>query len=76
MEVELDSNLKWLVLGEVIIIAFVFLIRFIFNKMQEHRETKNIDKVLKYIEKKSQEDKTVDDKFKECLEIIKQNNKK
>lgn len=75
MEVELDSNLKWLVLGEVIIIAFVFLIRFIFNKMQEHKETKNIDKVLKYIDKKSKENKDVDDKFRECIEIIKQNNK-
>ena len=71
----MDSNLKWLVLGEVIIIAFVFLIRFIFNKMQEHRETKNIDKVLKYIDKKSKENKDVDDKFRECIEIIKQKNK-
>ena len=70
MEVELDSNLKWLVLGEVIIIAFVFLIRFIFNKMQEHRETKNIDKVLKYIDKKSKENKDVDDKFKPITEEI------
>lgn len=74
MEIELDSNLKWLVLAEVIIIAFVFLIRFIFNKIQEHKEAKNIDKVLKYIDKKASESKTVEDKFKECLEIIKQNN--
>lgn len=70
----MDSNLKWLVLAEVIIIAFVFIIRFIFKKIQEHKEAKNIDKVLKYIDKKAKENRAVEDKFRECLEIIKQNN--
>ena len=65
----MDSNLKWLVLGELIVISLVFVIRYIFKKMEE----KKVNGILKYIEKKSR-DKEINDKFKECIEIIKQNN--
>ena len=37
-------------------------------------EEKKVNNILEYIEKKSK-DKEVNDKFKECLDIIKQNNK-
>lgn len=67
----MDSNLKWLVLGgELIIISIIFVGRYIFKKMEE----KKVNNILEYIEKKSK-DKEVNDKFKECLDIIKQNNK-
>lgn len=66
----MDSNLKWLVLGELIIILIIFVGRYIFKKMEE----KKVNNILEYIEKKSK-DKEVNDKFKECLDIIKQNNK-
>ena len=36
-------------------------------------EEKKVNGILKYIEKKSK-DKEINDKFKECIEIIKQNN--
>lgn len=66
----MDSNLKWLVLGELIIISIIFVGRYIFKKMEE----KKVNNILEYIEKKSK-DKEVDKKFKECINIIKQNNK-
>ena len=65
----MDSNLKWLVLGEILVIGIVVIVRYIFKKLEE----KKVDGILKYIEKKSKE-KKVDDKFKECIDIIKQNN--
>lgn len=66
----MDSNLKWLVIGEIIIIGIIFIARYIFKKMEE----KKVNNILEYIEKKSK-DKEVDKKFKECLDIIRQNNK-
>lgn len=66
----MDSNLKWLVVGEIVIIGIIFIARYIFKKMEE----KKVNNILEYIEKKSK-DKEVGKKFKECLDIIKQNNK-
>ena len=66
----MESSLKWLVLGEVIIIAIIFAIIYIFKKMEE----KKVNNILDYIEKKSK-NKEIDDKFKECMKIIKENNK-
>lgn len=66
----MDINLKWLVLGELIIISIIFVGRYIFKKMEE----KKVNNILEYIEKKSK-NKEVDKKFKECIDIIKQNNK-
>lgn len=66
----MESSLKWFVLGEVIIIAIIFAIRYIFKKMEE----KKVNNILDYIEKKSK-DKEIDNKFKECMKIIEENNK-
>lgn len=66
----MESSLKWLVLGEVIIIAIIFAIKYIFKKMEE----KKVNNILDYIEKKSK-DKKIDNKFKECMKIIEENNK-
>lgn len=66
----MESSLKWLVLGEVIIIAIIFAIIYIFKKMEE----KKVNNILDYIEKKSK-NKEIDDKFKECMKIIEENNK-
>ena len=67
--------MKWLVLGEVIVVIFLLILKFIYDKIKEHKDTKNIDKVLEYIDKKSKENEDVTDKFKECLDIIKKNSK-
>ena len=66
----MESSLKWLVLGEVIIIAIIFAIIYIFKKMEE----KKVNNILDYIEIKSK-NKEIDDKFKECMKIIEENNK-
>lgn len=66
----MESSLKWLVLGELVVIGLVFAIRYIFKKMEE----KKVNNILDYIEKKSK-DKEVNKKFKECIKIIEENNK-
>lgn len=66
----MESSLKWLVLGELVVIGLVFAIRYIFKKMEE----KKVNNILDYIEKKSK-DKEIDKKFKECMKIIEENNK-
>ena len=62
----------WLILIELVIIGLVFIIRYILKKIEERK----VNKILKFIDKKSKENKETEDKFKECLEIIKQNNSK
>lgn len=62
----------WLILIELAIIGLVFIIRYILKKIEERK----VNKILKFIDKKSKENKETEDKFKECLEIIKQNNSK
>lgn len=62
----------WLILIELVIIGLVFIIRYILKKIEERK----VNKILKFIDKKSKESKETEDKFKECLEIIKQNNSK
>lgn len=66
----MESSLKWLVLGELVVIGLVFAIRYIFKKMEE----KKVNNILDYIEKKSK-DKEINKKFKECIKIIEENNK-
>lgn len=67
----MDNPYIWLVLGELIIIAFIVIIKVIFNKL----ENKKLDKIINFLDKKTKENKnnTVDDKFKECIKIIEQN---
>ena len=33
----MDSNLKWLVVGEIVIIGIIFIARYIFKKMEEKK---------------------------------------
>lgn len=66
----MDVGFIWLVVGELIVITIVIIARLIFKKMEE----KKVNKVLNFIERKSK-DKDINDKFKECLEIIRENNK-
>lgn len=75
MEVKLDNGMKWLVLFEVIFIAILLIIRFIYDKHQKNKDNENVDKVLKYINTRAQEDKDIKRKFKECIDNIKQSNK-
>ena len=67
----MDNPYIWLVLGELIIIAFIVIIKVIFNKL----ENKKLDKIINFLDRKTKENKnnTVDDKFKECIKIIEQN---
>ena len=62
----------WLIIGEVIVIIFICLIRYIFYL----KENKKIDKIIKTFKKeiKNNQNKNSEDKFQECLKIIKENN--
>lgn len=65
----MDNNLKWLVIGELIIIAIIFIVWLVYKKL----ENKKVNKILEFIEKKSN-NKDISDKFQECIDIIKKNN--
>ena len=75
MEVKLGDGMKWLVLFEVIFITVLLIIRFIYDRHQRNKDNENVDKVLKYINTRAQEDKEIKNKFKECIDNIKQSNK-
>ena len=62
----------WLIVGEVIVIIFICLIRYIFYL----KENKKIDKIINTFKKeiKNNQNKNSEDKFQECLKIIKENN--
>ena len=62
----------WLIIGEVIVIIFICLIRYIFYL----KKNKKIDKIINTFKKeiKNNQNKNSEDKFQECLKIIKENN--
>ena len=67
----MNSPYIWLIIGELIIIAFIITIKIIFNKL----EGKKLDKIINFLDKKTKEnqDNNMNDKFKECIKIIGQN---
>lgn len=67
----MNSPYIWLIIGELIIIAFIIAIKIIFNKL----EGKKLDKIINFLDKKTKEnqDNNMNDKFKECIKIIEQN---
>lgn len=65
----MDNGFIWLIVGEIIVITLIVIVRIIFKIM----EKKKVDNILKFIDKKSK-DKNIDNKFKECIDIIKSNN--
>ena len=71
MRKKLDNPYIGLIIGELIIIAFIVIIKIIFNKL----ENKKLDKIINFLDRKIKENKnnTMDDKFKECLKIIESN---
>ena len=74
IEVEEDIVIDMIVevIAEVVIILLAVGIRLLFNYL----ENKKIKSILDFIDKKSKENQVNNiDRFKECLEIIKQNNK-
>lgn len=71
----MNEGMKWLVLFEVIFITVLLIIRFIYDRHQRNKDNENVDKVLKYINTRAQEDKEIKNKFKECIDNIKQSNK-
>lgn len=62
--------LMFLVIGELAVIVLILILRFIIKKM----ETRKIDNILEFINHKANQTNSTD-KFRECLELIKQNNK-
>lgn len=60
----------YLVLAELVVVGLIFFVRFTLNK-QEH---KKIDKIIDFLN--NNKTRTIQDKFEDCLEIIKQNKNK
>lgn len=67
MEVDILNAYFYLIIGELIIIVFIFLIKLILNK-QEH---KKIDKILQFLQKNKDNDTT--NRFDESIKIINEN---
>ena len=67
MGVDILNAYFYLIIGELIIIVFIFLIKLILNK-QEH---KKIDKILQFLQKNKDNDTT--NRFDECIKIINKN---
>lgn len=68
----MENAFIYLIIAEVVIILLIVGIRLLFNYL----ENRKIKSVLDFIDKKSKENQVNStDRFKECLEIIKQNNK-
>lgn len=65
----MESPFIWLVIGEIIVIAFIIIAKIIFEKIED----KKIDKVLQFMNKKTKDDQDTQDKLKECLKIIEHN---
>lgn len=66
----MDSIYFWLVVAELIIIALIVIIKLIFS----YFENKKINGILNFFEKRAKE-KDIEDKYKQCLEIIRKNKK-
>lgn len=64
----------WLIISEVLILIFIALIRYIFYL----KENKKIDSILDIFKNKLKDksDKDTNDKFEECIKIIKDNQRK
>ena len=69
----MENAFMYLVIAEVVIILLVVGIRLLFNYL----ENRKIKSILAFIDRRAKENNNSDttDRFKECLEIIKQNNK-
>lgn len=65
----MEDPLKWLVLGELIIIGIIVLVKLIFDKLEDRK----LDKIIEFLDKKTKNDKEAKDKLNECLKIIEQN---
>ena len=66
----MNNGFLFLVVGELIVIAFIIAAKWYINK----QEQKKIDKVINFIDKRSKSaNKGANDKFIECIEIIKKN---
>lgn len=65
----MDNCFIWLVVGELIILLFIFIVKLIFK----YAEKKKIDGILEYIDKRAKE-KEINKKFQECIDIINKNN--
>lgn len=68
----MENPFIWLVIGEIIVIAIIFIVRYIFERLED----KKVDKIIKFLANKTKDNKNTKDKFNECLKIIKHNHEK
>lgn len=64
-----DSNFMYLFIAELVLVAIVLVIRFIFMLVKKH----NLDKIIQALTTKINMKNQDSDKFKECLQIIENN---
>ena len=58
----------WLVVSELIILAIIVVIKLVFNYFEKQK----INGILEFMKKRAKE-KDMEEKFKQCLEIIEHN---
>lgn len=64
-----DSNFMYLFIAELVLVAIVLVIRFIFMLVKKH----NLDKIIQALTTKINMKNQDSDKFKQCLQIIENN---
>lgn len=62
----------FIILGIIIVITITLVIVKLITKIIEKRE---VNSILEFMKKETEEDKKVKEKFNECLKIIEQNKK-
>ena len=62
----------FIILGIIIIVIIVALIKLISKIIEKHE----VNSILEFMKKETEEDKQVKEKFNECLKIIKQNKRR
>lgn len=68
----MENPFIWLVIGEIIVIAIIFIVKYIFERLED----KKVDKIIKFLDSKTKDNKDTKDKLNECLKIIEQNRQK
>lgn len=67
----MDNVYFWLVIGELVVIFIIVIIKLIFDYIEKRK----IEGILKFFEKRAKE-RDMEEKYKQCLDIIKKNKDK
>jgi len=61
----------FIILGIIFLVIIIAIIKIIFKTIERHE----VNSILEFMKKETEEDKQVKEKFNECIKIIEQNKK-